>query len=361
LSITAVALGLALLAGVWVASYLLARDTLAHLDLPAGQLFSPQDAEAKEASKLAVAALNKRLRASAGKHEKRPWKERVLVLRETMDSFFADAEIVSTLTPADAGGVPAEWVTAPGVDKSRRFLYIHGGAFFAGSPKSHRILTSKLSEITNSAVLAIDYRLTPEHSRMACVEDCRTSYDWMLKNSPEGVDNLAPTAVFVAGDSAGGNLTLSLLNWIRDNHRRAPNAALALSPATDSRFTSPSIRTNLESDVMLKPLAKRVSWLPGFLFSLGGRYMSGRGASDPVMSPLLADLSGLPPILVQCSECEILRDDGRRYVNKAVLAGTDARLQRWNNVPHVWQIFHPDLPEAAQAFAEIDAFFQRHS
>lgn len=349
------------MAGVSAVLYLLSRDTLAHLDLPAGQLFSPQGVESSEASKLAVAALNKRLRASAGKHEKLPWKERVLVLRETMDSFFAGAEIVSALVTVDAGGVPAEWVIAPGVDCSRRLLYIHGGAFFAGSPKSHRVLTSKLSEISNSAVLAIDYRLTPEHSRMACVDDCRTSYDWMLKNSPEGTYNTAPTAVFVAGDSAGGNLTLSLLNWIRDNQRRAPNAALALSPVTDSRFTSPSIRTNLESDVMLKPLANRLSWLPGFLFSLGGRYMSGRGASDPVISPLLADLSGLPPILVQCSECEILRDDGRRYVNKAVLAGTDASLQRWDNVPHVWQIFYPDLPEAAEAFDEIEAFFKRHS
>ena len=112
---------------------------------------------------------------------------------------------------------------------------------------------------------------------------------------------------------------------------------------------------------MLKPLAKRVSWLPGFLLGLGARVMGGRGASNPVISPLLADLSGLPPILVQCSDCEILRDDGRRYVNKAVEAGTNAILQRWDNVPHVWPIFHPELPEAAEAFAEIEAFFKRHS
>ena len=88
--------------------------------------------------------------------------------------------------------------------------------------------------------------------------------------------------------------------------------------------------------------------------------MSGRGASNPVMSPLLADLGDLPPILIQCSECEILLDDGRRYVNKAVAAGTDATLQVWDNVPHVWPIFYPDLPEAEQAFDEIEAFFKRH-
>ena len=135
MSLAASALCFFILTGFWAVLYLLSRDTLGHLDLPPGQLFSPQDVESKEVSKRAVTAINKRLRASAGKHEKLPWKERVLVLRETMDSFFAGTEIVSTLIAVDAGGVPAEWVKAPGVDCSRRLLYIHGGAFFAGSPK----------------------------------------------------------------------------------------------------------------------------------------------------------------------------------------------------------------------------------
>ena len=361
MSVGVAAVGISLLAGVSVGAYWLTRDTLSQYDLPAGQLFTPVDDQAKQASAKAIAAINARLKARAGESENLSWNARILKMRVSMEEFFAGAKTISEFTPVDAGGVPAEWVMAPGVDGSRRFLYIHGGAFFAGSPKSHRVLTSKLSEVTNSAVLSIDYRLTPENSRMACVEDCRTSYDWMLKNGPEGPDDLAPTAVFVAGDSAGGNLALTLLNWIRDNQRAAPNAALALSPITDGRFISPSIRSNLETDVMLKPLAQRVSWLPGFMLGLGARVMAGRGASNPVISPLLADLSGLPPILVQCSECEILRDDGRRYVNKAVEAGTDATLQRWDNVPHVWPIFHPELPEAVEAFTEIEAFFKRHS
>ena len=234
----------------------------------------------------------------------------------------------------------------------------------AGSPKGYRVLTDKLSAITNSAVLAIDYRLMPENTRLACVEDCRTSYDWMLENGPQGpdADTLEfPTAVFVAGDSAGGNLTLVLLAWARDNQRRAPNAALALSPVTDSRYTSPSIRGNLNSDVILKPLAKRLAWVPGFMIGLAARFMAGHRASDPVVSPLLGDLAGLPPLLVLASDCEILRDDGRRYVNKAVEAGTDATLMLWDNVPHVWPIFYPDLPEAAEALEQVDGFFKRHS
>ena len=201
----------------------------------------------------------------------------------------------------------------------------------------------------------------PENKRLDCVEDCRTSYDWMLENGPEGPDTSAPSAVFVAGDSAGGNLTLVLLAWARDNQRRAPNAALALSPVTDGRFVSPSIRGNLDSDVILRPLAKRLAWVPGFMIGLAGRYMAGHNASDPVVSPLLGDLAGLPPILVLASDCEILRDDGRRYVNKAVEAGTDARLMLWDNVPHVWPIFYPDLPEAAEALEQVDVFFKGHS
>ena len=356
----------AILVGLVVAllAFMFTRDSLSKYDLPEGRRFSPADATAVAASAAAVKALNKRLRGASGPLEKMPWKQRIVAMRETMDSFFSSSDIASQIIPVDAAGVPAEWVVAPGADSSRRFLYIHGGAFMAGSPKGYRVLTDKLSAITNSAVLAIDYRLMPENTRLACVEDCRTAYDWMLENGPQGpdADTLEfPTAVFVAGDSAGGNLTLVLLAWARDNQRRAPNAALALSPVTDSRYTSPSIRGNLNSDVILKPLAKRLAWVPGFMIGLAARFMAGHRASDPVVSPLLGDLAGLPPLLVLASDCEILRDDGRRYVNKAVEAGTDATLMLWDNVPHVWPIFYPDLPEAAEALEQVDGFFKRHS
>jgi monoterpene epsilon-lactone hydrolase len=356
----------AILVGLVLAllAFMFTRDSLSKYDLPEGRRFSPADATAVAASAAAVKALNKRLRGASGPLEKMPWKQRILAMRETMDSFFSNSDIASQIIPVDAAGVPAEWVVAPGADSSRRFLYIHGGAFMAGSPKGYRVLTDKLSAITNSAVLAIDYRLMPENTRLACVEDCRTSYDWMLENGPQGpdADTLeSPTAVFVAGDSAGGNLTLVLLAWARDNQRRAPNAALALSPVTDSRYISPSIRGNLNSDVILKPLAKRLAWVPGFMIGIAARFMAGHRASDPVVSPLLGDLAGLPPLLVLASDCEILRDDGRRYVNKAVEAGTDATLMLWDNVPHVWPIFYPDLPEATEALEQVDGFFKRHS
>jgi acetyl esterase/lipase len=342
-------------------AFLFTRDSLSKYDLPEGQRFSPADATAAAASAAAIKVLNKRLRGASGPLEKLPWSQRILSMRETMDSFFAGGKTTSVVTPVNAASVPAEWVVAPGTDTSRRFLYIHGGAFMAGSAKGYRVLTDKLSEITNSAVLAIDYRLMPENKRLDCLEDCRTSYDWILKNGPQGPDAASPSAVFIAGDSAGGNLTLALLAWIRDSQRPVPNAALALSPATDARFVSPSIRGNLDSDVILRPLAKRLAWVPGFLIGLAGRFMAGHRASDPLVSPLLGDLSGLPPILVLASDSEILRDDGRRYVNKAVEAGTDASLMLWDNVPHVWPVFYPDLPEAGEALEQVGIFFKRHS
>ncbi len=139
-----------------------------------------------------------------------------------------DANYQAKFIPANAGGVPAEWVIAPGADSDRRVLYIHGGGFVTGSPQSHRTITSKFSEVSGCAVLAIDYRLMPEHHHSDCVEDCRTAYRWILGNGPDGAGEIRQ--LFIGGDSAGGNLCLSLIAWIRDKKLRAPEAAVALSP-----------------------------------------------------------------------------------------------------------------------------------
>ncbi len=335
-----------------LAVYLRLRpDPLARYDLPEGQLF-PSSANASDALKL----VGSKISAVHSKNNRLGLKQRIGAIRETMNSFFADIPIASAITPVDAAGVAAEWVVAPGADSCRRLLYLHGGAFYVGSAKSHRVITSKLSEITRCAVLAIDYRLMPEHSRIAGIEDCRSAYDWLLGHGPEG--EAQASTVFVAGDSAGGNLCLSLLAWLRDSGRRLPNAAVALSPVTDARMRSPSIKRNLDRDIILKPLAEGLGRIPRPLLVVSKWLLTRRSPKDPVVSPLHGDLSGLPPILIQVSDSEMLLDDGRRYVNKAVAAGTNARLQRWQNVPHVWQIFYPQLPEAGAAFDQIEAFCQ---
>lgn len=281
------------------------------------------------------------------------------LLRQYMDNMTAGRVFDAQFTPVDAGGVRGEWALVPGADTRRRTLYIHGGAWMMGSPLSHRAITTKFSEITGGAVLAIDYRLMPEHTRMAGIEDCRSAYRWMLDNGPDGV---APAgSVFVAGDSAGGNLTLSLIAWVRDQGLRAPNAAVALSPATDGTLGSPSLRANIASDTMLGPLFGPLSRVPRSVLLWVAWFRHRIRPNDPVVSPVFGDLSGLPPLLIHASDIEMLLDDSVRYANKASAAGSPVTLQTWNHVVHVWHIFNPELTEARQAFDEIGRFLSAHA
>jgi acetyl esterase/lipase len=279
--------------------------------------------------------------------------------RETFDTISQGHEFKSEFFPTDAGGVPAEWVIAPGSDARRRILYIHGGGFVVGSPKSHRTITSKFSEITGSAVLAIDYRLMPEHLHRDCVEDCRTAYRWILENGPDGPGEIQQ--LYIGGDSAGGNLCLSLIAWIRDNKLRAPEAAVALSPLTDITFSGASIRSNVDRDIMLKPHMKALNRLPRFIKSWWVLWTYKVRPSNPLASPLLGDLSNLPPTLVQASEAEMLLDDARRYVYKACASGSPVKLQTWSDMVHIWQIFDPQLPQAVEAWIEIGKFLEGHT
>ena len=337
----------------------LQRDTNAQYDLPLGKVFfADTDSKTRVANSMALKAIYKQISVKDTSSASQPLKGRIDRVRALMDTLRSHVPLASKCLPADADGVPAEWVIAPDADPNRRLLYIHGGAFVAGSPTSHRVITSKLSEITNCAVLAIDYRLSPEHKREACIEDCRTAYDWVLANDPQG--SSTATAIYVAGDSAGGNLTLSLLAWARDTQRRMPNAAVALSPVTDMRMISPSIKANLKTDIMLKPIAKKLAKIPRWLMLSAGAFMVPYNTKDPEISPLLGKLHDLSPTLIQASDCEILLDDGRRYANKARAAGSDTTLQIWSGMPHVWQIFHPELRAAQEAFDEIQKFIARY-
>ena len=220
-------------------------------------------------------------------------------------------------------------------------------------------MTDRLSDITGCAVLAIDYRLLPENHHEHCVEDCRTAYRWILENGPGDAAEIKQ--LFIAGDSAGGNLTLSLLAWIRDHKLRAPEAAVVLSPLTDTTFSGASIRDNVDSDVMLRPFMKALAGLPHIIKSWWVVWTYRVRPGNPVVSPLLGDLSGLPPTLVQVSDAEMLLDDARRYVCKACDSGSPAKLQTWADMVHIWQIFYPELPQARQAWDEIGKFLEAHS
>ena len=338
-----------------ISFFYLRGENLAAFDRPAGQSFAsgaPPNAEHK-----AVAESLKTGMGSLG-IGKLSGKERLYRMREYMDNLSVGKEFTASFTPVDAGGIAAEWVLAPGANPARRLLYLHGGAFTMGSAQSHRNITRKFSEISNAAVLAIDYRLMPEHPRRSGIEDCRSAYHWILQNGPNGAAPLE--ALYLAGDSAGGNLALSTVAWARDNGLRAANAVVALSPATDSSFTSPSLKTNIRTDTMLGPVFGKLGRVPVVaLWWLAWAQMR-MSPGNPVISPVFGNLSGLPPILVHASEAEMLLDDARRYVNKAAAAGSPVKLQTWAHVVHVWHMFDPELTEAREAFEQIRLFLAEY-
>jgi epsilon-lactone hydrolase len=194
----------------------------------------------------------------------------------------------------------------------------------------------------------------PEHPRCAGIEDCRRAYRWLLANGPGGT--AAASKVWIAGDSAGGNLALSLIAWVRDSGLRAPDAAVAFSPTTDATLASPSLRARAKTDAMLGPVLAPLLWVPRSALLWATWLYTRINPRDPVVSPVYGDLSRLPPVLVQVSSAEMLHDDARRYVNRAVAAGSPVQLQTWAHMVHVWQIFHPELPEGRAALEEVGRF-----
>lgn len=289
-----------------------------------------------------------------------PSKGKLRRLRATLDSLGDEADLAGiTIVPTNAGGIAAEWVLADTHTPDRRLLYIHGGAWAMGSPKSHRVITTELARRSGAAVLAIDYRLIPEHPRLACFDDCQIAYRWLAAHGPGGAS--PATRLFIAGDSAGGNLTLAMSAWARDADVPTPDAVAALSPATDGTVSAPSIKRNLATDAMLGPLFAPLVRSPKTVVLLAFWLKTGLRPADPRVSPIHGNLAGLPPTLVQVSECEMLLDDARRYVAKARAAGTPAELQTWPQMVHVWHFFAPVLPEGRDALAKIAEFFEHHA
>jgi len=260
-------------------------------------------------------------------------------------------------TNLDIDGLPAEWVCATEADPERRLLYIHGGAFFVGSPRTHRHITAEISRRTGLSVLSIDYRMQPEHKVTHCHEDARKAYQWILEKGPSGSSE--PQAIFVAGDSAGGNLTLALIAWARDHGWRKPNGAICLSPVTDITLSGPSWKTNLDTDPFLGPGLGRLLSIPGFFRNIISHLTNGKPSHHQHLSPIFGPLKDLPPSLIQVSRDEVLYSDAIRYTNKAKHVGSEVILQVWPVMVHVFQGF--DLPETDQAFDLIAEFVAEKS
>ncbi|SFR44618.1 Acetyl esterase/lipase [Marinobacter daqiaonensis] len=299
----------------------------------------------------------KSIEAMHGATEGLRGKARVKALRDYMDSMSDGLDLVSEFRPSTGSAPAGEWVIAPGALPERRILYIHGGSWIAGSPRSHRAITDRLSALARACVFAIDYRLMPEHSFMTGVSDCRRGYRWLLENGPDGPE--PARFVVVAGDSSGGSHTLSLLAWIRDQKLRAPEAAVALSPSTELMITGLGKRDNIESDPMLGPMVTKLAKIPAPMLWWGTLMGLRVLPTNPVASPLRGPLHNLPPTLIQVSEAEILLDNVRRYAAKARQAGSSVEVQTWPDMVHVWHLFTPLLPEANEAFEEIRLFLER--
>ncbi len=279
----------------------------------------------------------------------------VKVMRKKLEDLL-ERDIHANISPVETNGVSAEWVMAPGADPQKRLLYVHGGAFIIGSAKSHRYITSELSRTAGVAVLSINYRMQPEFKTVHCHEDTRLAYEWIFENGPDGSSKA--DQVFVAGDSAGGNLSLSVVAWARDNHLPKASGVICLAPLTDATLSSPTWKSNTKSDPVLGPALGKILKIPRGILSLASRYTTGAPVNDVYISPLLGDLSNLPPTLIQVSCDEMLFGDSQRYANKVVASGGDVTLQVWPTMVHVFQMFGPELPEASEAFDRIAIFIK---
>jgi monoterpene epsilon-lactone hydrolase len=244
----------------------------------------------------------------------------------------------------DASGVPAEWISAPGAAADRAILYLHGGGYVLGSIDTHRDLVSRISRASGARGLAIDYRLAPENPHPAAVEDATTAYRWLLDQ------DLDPASVVVAGDSAGGGLTVATLVALRDAGDPLPAAGVCLSPWVDLEAVGESMTTRADEDPMVQREA---------LIETAKHYLGGADARTPLAAPLYADLAGLPPLLIQVGTAETLLDDSTRLSERAKAAGVYVELERWEDMIHVFQAFGEMLPEAQQAIGRIGEFIRK--
>ncbi len=243
----------------------------------------------------------------------------------------------------NADGVPATWVSSPGAKRDQAVLYLHGGGYYAGSLTTHQALAANISLATDVPLLLVDYRLAPEHPFPAAVEDATCAYRWLLRRG------LSPERIAVAGDSAGGGLTVAAMLELKASGEPLPAAGVCLSPWFDLAMTGESIRTKASVDPTLRPSDMPfVAWC----------YLRSADPKTPTASPLYGDLTGLPPILIQVGTDEILLDDSRRFAERAGQMGVSVQLDIWDDMIHVWHAYARFVPEARKAIAAIGEFLR---
>lgn len=256
-------------------------------------------------------------------------------------------------TPADvkvervnAPAAPAEWLRPPSAAPGRVVLYLHGGGYVIGSPRSHRHLAAAIAAAAEASALLLDYRLAPEHPYPAAVEDATAAYRWLLDQA------VAPEHIVIAGDSAGGGLAVATLLALREARVPLPAGGVCISPWVDLTCGGASYETKAAAD----PIVRRAG-----VEEMARAYLGAAPPRTPLASPLFADLGGLPPLLIHVGSDEVLLDDAVQLAERAKRAGVDATLEVYDRMIHVWHWFLPMLDEAQTAVDTIGRFVRRHA
>jgi len=240
----------------------------------------------------------------------------------------------------DVDGLPLAWIS-PETDSQTVILYLHGGGYVSGSLVTHQMLCADLACSAEARVLFVEYRLAPEHPFPAALDDTRKAYHWLL------AQGVAPENIFVAGDSAGGGLSLALTLSLQDAGEPLPVGVVSISPWTDLTMSSVSHREKARAEMTLHPDNLRM-W--AFCYAGEG------DLQNPLISPYFAEYAGFPPLLIQVGSEEVLLDDARVIAEKAEAAGVNVTLSVCEGMWHVWQTLGRLLPEAHEAFDEIGRF-----
>jgi phosphinothricin tripeptide acetyl hydrolase len=251
-------------------------------------------------------------------------------------------------TPADvkvervgAPVTPAEWLRPPSAEPGRVVLYLHGGGYVIGSPRSHRHLAAAIASAAGTSALLLDYRLAPEHPYPAAVDDATAAYRWLLDQA------IAPERIVIAGDSAGGGLTVATLLALREARVPLPAGGVCISPWVDLTCGGASYATKADAD----PIVRRAG-----VEQMAQAYLGATPPRTPLASPLFADLRGLPPLLIHVGSDEVLLDDAVQLAERARAAGVDASIEVYPRMIHVWHWFLPMLDEAQTAVDAIGRF-----
>jgi epsilon-lactone hydrolase len=249
------------------------------------------------------------------------------------------------LEPIDTNGIAAEWSLAPGSDPSKVLLFFHGGGYCSGSIVSHRGMVTEAGRAARARTLAVGYRLAPEHPFPAAIEDARSAYRFLLDQG------IAPSRIVIGGDSAGGGLTLALMTRVRDAREPLPACAWLVSPWVDLQMIGASLAEKAVAD----PLISK-----SYLEELASAYLAGADPANPLVSPLNADLAGLPPLLVQVGSAETLLDDAVRIARRAGAADVRVNLEIWPHMIHAWHLWAAQLEAGRRAIASAGAFIRAH-